>query len=500
MPSILRMSRRASFGLLGLLAVLGFVHLSADFPNHSRWIDDAAKFTDEGWWASGAIRHTLTGRWVVPGDYNPIFAVPLWPLILSLLFHFTGVSVDTARALAFTFTIGTVIAAGPLFARSRQIRSQTRIQTDALTPFFMLLVLSSPVLFFFSRLAILEPALVFFLTVAALAGYAASPPALPRSILCGVLFTCAVLMKSSAIFVAPAIYFLLWFPHRALVARPGPERLRAIRGLVVPGLTFVFLYGLYYLLVIHTHPVEIHVFYRETSPSLGLQSLRKAVRLVYRSFTWVDFIVFPATLAMLAVSWRRIPILFRNPLFGFAGLFYLGYCVFMVLHLDAEPHYFPVLAMPLMLMAVLLLDDLRQSRPAAFNIFAAILVVAAAVNIGYDLRTLARPEYTLRDSAGRVKDILLANTASAAPLVIGHGAMETSLFTHLPALDDIGSLSVAQRIALYHPGYALSWSSDTAVWSSAEMTSQYRLVPIARLPTFDSPTRDALLLWRIEPR
>jgi hypothetical protein len=364
----------------------------------------------------------------------------------------------------------------------------------------MLLILSSPVLFFFSRLAILEPALIFFLTVAALAGSSAAPPGLLRSILCGVLFTCAVLMKSSAIFVAPAIYFLLWFPHRALLAAAGSARRRAVRALIVPGLAFVLLYGLYYLFVIRTHPVEIHVFYRETSPSLSLRSVRKAARLVYRSFTWVDSIVFPATLAMLAISWRRIDILVRNPLFGFAGLFYLGYCGFMVLHFDAEPHYFPVLAMPLMLLAILLLDDLRQWTPLAFKVFAAILVLAGAVNLGYDLKTLAHPEYTLRDSAGRVKDVLLANTGSAAPLVIGHGAMETSLFTHLPALDDIGSLSVTQRIALYHPGYALSWSSDSSVWSSPELTSRYRLVPVARLPTFDNPARDALLLWRIEPR
>ena len=496
MFSILRILRWASFGLLALLAVAGFLHLSADFPNYSRWAGDAAKFTDEGWWASGAIRHTLTGHWIVPGDYNPIFAVPLWPLLLSLVFHFSGVSVDAARALAFAFTIGTMLAAGALFARSRS----TSLQTSAFAPLFMLLLLSSPILFFFSRLAILEPALIFFLTVAALAAYSPAPPALLRAILCGVLFTCAVLMKSSAIFVAPAIYFLLWFPHRALFAAAGLERLRAIRSLVLPGVTFAILYGLYYLLVLRTHPLDIHVFYHETSPQLSLQSVRKAVRIVYRCYTWVDSIVFPATVLALALSWRRIPVIFRNPLAGFAVLFFLGYSCFMVLHFDAEPHYFPVLVLPIILFAMLVLDDLRVSNALVFRAFAAVLALAAVVNIGYDLRTLARPEYTLRDSAQRLRDILLANAASASPEVIGHGSMESSLFTHLPALDDLGSLTIDQRIALYHPGYVLAWSTETGVWSSPEITSVYRILPVARFPAFDNPERNALLLFRIEPR
>ena len=62
-------------GLLVLLAAIGYIHLGADFPNHSRWIDNAAKFTDEGWYASGALNHHLTGHWLVPGDFNPMVTI-----------------------------------------------------------------------------------------------------------------------------------------------------------------------------------------------------------------------------------------------------------------------------------------------------------------------------------------------------------------------------------------------------------------------------------------
>jgi len=37
------------------IAALRFVHLEADFPNDSMWAIDQAKFTDEGWWAGGAV-------------------------------------------------------------------------------------------------------------------------------------------------------------------------------------------------------------------------------------------------------------------------------------------------------------------------------------------------------------------------------------------------------------------------------------------------------------
>src|SRR5580658_7855723 len=81
------------------LRIVKFFYLSADFPNYSPWMIDQAKFTDEGWWGSAAVTHFLIGQWYVPGDYNPGIALPVWPLLLGSVFHFTGVSVVAARAL-----------------------------------------------------------------------------------------------------------------------------------------------------------------------------------------------------------------------------------------------------------------------------------------------------------------------------------------------------------------------------------------------------------------
>src|SRR5579875_2326671 len=95
--------KRALYGLwiVGLLALfcLHFPHLLADFPNYSPWMD-YSKYTDEGWYANAAIRYHLTGHWYLHGDFNPAVALPVWPLLLTGLFHFTGVSLAATRSLA----------------------------------------------------------------------------------------------------------------------------------------------------------------------------------------------------------------------------------------------------------------------------------------------------------------------------------------------------------------------------------------------------------------
>src|SRR5580658_4541561 len=136
--------------LLVLLAAAGFLHLGADFPNHSRYIDDAAKFTDEGWYASGALNHHLTGHWLRPGDFNPMVTIPVWSVLLDAVFHFTGISLPVARGIAFLFTLGTVVIAGRLIARDH----------PRLAPAMMVLLLASPILYAFSHLAILEAPLL----------------------------------------------------------------------------------------------------------------------------------------------------------------------------------------------------------------------------------------------------------------------------------------------------------------------------------------------------
>ena len=89
--------------LIGAFAVLHALNLSADFPNHTPWYMDWAKYTDEGWYSNAAVRAHLFGNWYVPGDFNPAPAVPVWPFLEWILFFVTGVTIEAARGLAVAF-------------------------------------------------------------------------------------------------------------------------------------------------------------------------------------------------------------------------------------------------------------------------------------------------------------------------------------------------------------------------------------------------------------
>jgi hypothetical protein len=49
MPWKKRWAYAAWVFVIGLFAMLHAMHLRADFPNHSAWVADWAKYTDEGW-------------------------------------------------------------------------------------------------------------------------------------------------------------------------------------------------------------------------------------------------------------------------------------------------------------------------------------------------------------------------------------------------------------------------------------------------------------------
>src|SRR5271154_25569 len=105
------------------------LHLNADFPNHSPWMD-WAKYTDEGWYGDGAIRHFQRGHWHVPGDFNPAAALPVWPLLEGALFRFTGVSLVAARALTVSI-FGLILLASYLLLRRWRSLSVPSVERPA---------------------------------------------------------------------------------------------------------------------------------------------------------------------------------------------------------------------------------------------------------------------------------------------------------------------------------------------------------------------------------
>src|ERR1700722_19955354 len=105
---------------------LHFLHLNADFPNHSPWMD-WSKYTDEGWYGDAAIRHYMTGHWYWPGDFNPAVALPVWAALEWIVSRSSGVSPAAARGLTLAVFGLTILVLYRLIARHTHARTRSEI-------------------------------------------------------------------------------------------------------------------------------------------------------------------------------------------------------------------------------------------------------------------------------------------------------------------------------------------------------------------------------------
>ncbi len=234
---------------IAVFAALHAVHLKADFPNYSPWTFDWAKYTDEGWYGNAAVRAHLVGHWYLAGDFNPAVAVPVWPLAEWVLFCFTGVRVEAARALAVSvFFVNLALSYALLRARSREAGGSPQMGSRWAALVGVSLLVTSPFLYCFSRLAILEPLetawVLAGLNVAVRLGQWRRPVWGAAGV--GALAVLAGLTKTTAIFLLPA---LAWAMAAGLKHRRGV----AIKCAGVAGAVFAGGYGLWLALIARAH-------------------------------------------------------------------------------------------------------------------------------------------------------------------------------------------------------------------------------------------------------
>ena len=323
----LMMSSKRWYYAVWLILICGFaalhaVHLRADFPNHSPWYMDWAKYTDEGWYGNAAIRAHLTGSWYLPGDFNPAPAVPAWPFLEWVLFFFTGVTLQAARGLAVAFFFANLLLSY-LLLRSRGPRWMALL---ALT-----LLATSPFLYCFSRLAILEPLLIAF-TLGAL-NLAVRLPRLRRpvwaSLWIGLLFALMVLTKTTAVFLLPALGWAMLLPlwqSRGAFVRCAMAAAGAFALAYGLWMTLLVRFGLLadykYLFIVNRWDKPPEFYW----PLIGLWWS-------FHGGLWVDHILIPlAGVVVLgaALAWRNAPAgnLLMDPVFGASFLAVAGYVFF----------------------------------------------------------------------------------------------------------------------------------------------------------------------------
>jgi len=467
------------------LCVLRFSFLTADFPNHSPWDGDQAKFTDEGWWASGAITHHLLGRWTVPGDYNPVVALPVWPALLAVLFHFTGVSLVAVRAFNVALSIATMGIVFALVRRYAVLRPQT---TATLCVLFLA---ASPLAFVFSRLATLETCIVFEFCVLLLFASSAATSRIALWVGVPLVVTAMILTKTTALVLVPAVGWMVW---RTLGGKAG-GLLRA--GLTV-GLIPALLSKLYLMYIMHRGfgPDYDYFFSENGQPDFAWSNTFAAIASIFRSGLWIDRILYPLALAALIVSLLWMRKLWRNPLFSAAAIALGGQAAFLFQRQgDIAPRYVFVMLVPMLLIVALTLESLPQLiiRNAALL----VLGVAVGMNVVMIANFALQRQKEFFDAAQSIR-AMVERDPSHNKLMLGVSAAQISLMTGIPSINDaFGSEDLKAKITRYQPGWYQVWTGIGPDERSA--LSGYRIEEVARYKVFDDPERNELILYRLTP-
>jgi 4-amino-4-deoxy-L-arabinose transferase-like glycosyltransferase len=482
-------------------------HLSADFPNHTPWFSDWAKYTDEGWYGNAAIRAHLFGNWYLPGDFNPAPAIPVWPLLEWIVFCFTGVTIEAARGLVVFFFFCNLLLSYFLL----RVKGARWMALLALT-----LLVTSPFLYCFSRLAILEPMLIAFTLTAF--NLAVRLPGLRRpvwaSVVIGLLFTLMMLTKTTAVFLLPA---LGW----AMLAPLWPNRRLSVRAVVAAAGSFVLSFGLWMALVIHAGLLKDYKYLFFVNKYNKPKEFYWPLVSFWWSFhggLWVDHVLIPLA-GVLVVSalvaglwlvrrhsegccgWARKLLL--DPVFGASILAVAGYILFMTYQDHPQPRYFAVVAFFCFFVLALSIEALLAQGNALWlrrlgGVVLAVVLSASAGNAAQTFYYVSHPEYSYVDAAQRLTRYIDEHP-NGRRLLVSISGDQITLMTHLPSLcDDFGTLELVTKIEDYQPGWFATWN-DIDPGALEDLHNRYSLEQVARFRALDDPDRNILILFKLHP-
>ena len=507
--------------VIGGFAVLHALNLSADFPNHTPWHVDYAKYTDEGWYGNAAIRAHLFGRWYVPGDFNPAPAVPVWPSLEWLLFCFTGVNLDAARGLAVAF-FGANLLLSYMLLRPRGPRWLALL---ALT-----MMVTSPFLYCFSRLAILEPMLTTLmlasLNLIVRLPHMRRPVAV--SAVVGVLFTLMMLTKTTAIFLLPALgwaIFAAFWARGEAASVAVRSSLRTwfhrceVRCAIAAGVAFAVTFGSWMAVVVasgyygdYRYLLFINKYVKPTEfywPLLSFWwSLHGAI--------WIDHLLIPVAGALILASLLAATVfrrrtswgteLLTDPVFGSAILAAGGYILFMTYQNHPQPRYFALVAVFCFLIIAMGAAKLAHRRGSASLVGTgaiALAVVACVLNGLWTLSYAVHPEYTFITAARQLTNYIDQHP-NGKRLLVSISGDEITLATHLQTLcDDFSVRSPAfpdlgTKMLAYQPGWWATWNVVDP-GTLEDIHTHYSLEQVASFHAFDDPDRNELVLFKLHP-
>ncbi len=486
-----------------IMVALHAVHIRADFPNYSQWMD-YSKYTDEGWYGKAAIDHYALGTWYLPGDFNAAIALPVLPVLEFAVFHFTGPGLTAARLLILA-----VFAANLLLVYF-VVRMQATRWTALLA---VTLLAANAFLYAFSRLAILEPLLVFFLLASwIIALRLPHKPAARYAALavCGLAMCLMILTKTTAIFLLPTTLFLLWTAAGTTL----PTRIKAVAAAAIAA---AIPWSAYYYLFVRPHYLADYRYFfiaNQWDHPAGFAAWASALWYALHGTLWISPALVFLFIAALALSLLFFRGLWRNPLVIASLIAIAGYLFFIAWRNSMQPRYYQVIAWPLAIILALaaehLIRVLRQHRAAPSSRFlrfvpasavaalAIVLVLSTAANLRLIAAWTRHPEYTWLNAANELTSYIDQHP-NGNRLLLSISGDEITLITGLPAIcDDFGPWDLPVRAAHYQPGWYAAWN-DLDPGTESDLETLYKLEPVASFPAFDDPDRNLLVLYKLHP-
>ncbi len=493
---------------------LHFVHLAADFPNFSPWMD-WSKYTDEGWYGDAAIRYFQLGHWYVPGDFNPAVALPVWPFLEAVLFRFTGVSLIAARSLGLG-VFGAILAASwLLIARSSKAAAHAIPRRSLTASTAVLLLAVSPFCFVFSRLAILEPPLVLFMLLALLTAQSTHIPAAPGTaallkanavsiLVLGLLLPVIILTKTTGVFLIPAVVWLLF---ATLDYKSLPFLRVGIPVAVIAGGLWLG----YFLLVVRPHFLLDYRYLFSANAYTGMTRKNCFSVLWYtiNGGIWIGKPIYLTACASVLIAFASIRRLRRYPVIPALLLWAFGYAAFLAYHNNLQPRYYFVIAIPLRLLVSVAFRDLilpllspQWARTSAFACAAVVLALIVLPEAKQTLHFLRHPEYTFVGAAHQIDDYIKAEDAkdrTRNPLVLSISGSDLSLMTGMRSIcDDFGTADLIDRVRQYNPGWYVAWNLIEDDKMEA-LQPLFHVTRVATFPAMDDQDRNLLIVYRLDP-
>ncbi len=435
-----------------VLTMMRFVHIEADFP--AGITASGMLYTDEGWYANAAVRHTLDGRWVLEGDFNPIVNMPVGQLIQAGVFSIFDLSLAAARtttAVAFV-----LLLIGTTFLVRRHAGA-------LVSSWVALLVGANYFLFAYSRLAILEVVMLCFVVASlAIASSFRSADRLLIALGSSVVLAAAVLTKSTAVFALPVLMYLL--------STRAQQRRRKIFLAAASGMLCLAIVATYNLLASHLYPEDFSYFKEVNFDSRLLTEPGQVVRSILRGIRHAHVvapIAYPAALAGSAVLFAASSDFRRNRLVRLCLLWLVVYFAQLGFISYHPPRYFLPVVVPVVVLFCVGLGALRQhlNRRLALTATAALLASTIMINGRDTLAYSLAPEFSFvemaRDVGRRIHD---PQDPGRAPILIGNFANSISLATGIRSVNSsVGTGDVDWRIRRYRPDYYITLGNEPAV-------------------------------------